>query len=662
MSGDASDRSRTIHRRFREFLASGGRDLPFTEQLAAVDAIFAAWPGELGPAALWHPTSEHLVASNAARLMADLGVVTWPELHRWSVAHRDELWREMVDRLGIRFATQPTAILDASGGPASPRWLVGAELNIVESCFAAPPEQPAVVIGREGGDDVETVSYGQLGELVGRVAGGLAAWGVGPGTRVALYLPMTVACVAAYLAVIRLGGVVVSVADSFSAGELGRRLTLVAADAVITASSFSRGGRSVDLYAKVVAAGAPRAIVIAPLAGSLLPAFRPGDCWWDDMVAAEPTAAVHRAAPDATVNILFSSGTTGTPKVIPWTHLTPVKCAADGFLHQDIRPGDVVAWPTNIGWMMGPWLIFASLVNRATMALYEGAPTAAGFLDFVRAAGVTMLGVVPSLVRAWRALPAADDVRLPAVRVFSSTGEPSHREDALWLMARAGFDAPVIEYCGGTEVGGGYVTGSVVQPAAPATFTTPAVGLDLVILDDRGRPVPEGEAGEVFLVPPSIGLSQRLLDRDHRAVYFDDCPPGPNGELLRRHGDQMVRLPGGFFKARGRADDTMNLGGIKVSSLEIEQAVETHPAVREAAAVGIQRGGEGAELLVLFVVVEPDHADGDDPALKDMLYRTLARELNPLFKVADLVRCEALPRTASNKLMRRALRDGYRPS
>jgi acetyl-CoA synthetase len=306
--------------------------------------------------------------------------------------------------------------------------------------------------------------------------------------------------------------------------------------------------------------------------------------------------------------------------------------------------------------MMGPWLIYASLLNRACIALYEGQPGGSGFTRFVRDAGVTMLGVVPSLVRAWRGAGACDGVDWSGVRVLSSTGEPSNRPDYLWLMSRTGYRAPVIEYCGGTEIGGGYITGTVVQPAAPATFSTPALGLDLVILDDGGRPVPEGGGGEVFLVPPSIGLSQTLLNRDHDEVYHAGCPSGPAGEALRRHGDQLERLAGGYYRAHGRADDTMNLGGIKVSSVELETAVDRHPAVRECAAVAVQPEGEGADCLVVFAVLAEERDRGE---LEREVARLIADRLNPLFKLHDLVIVDALPRTASNKLMRRSLRARY---
>jgi acetyl-CoA synthetase len=316
----------------------------------------------------------------------------------------------------------------------------------------------------------------------------------------------------------------------------------------------------------------------------------------------------------------------------------------------------VVAWPTNIGWMMGPWLIYATLINRGCIALYEGLPTGRGFAEFVHTAGVNMLGVVPSLVRAWRESGACDGVDWTRINTFSSTGEPSNRHDYLWLMSLTDYRAPIIEYCGGTEIGGGHVTGTVVQPASPATFTTPALGLDLVILDEDGEPVAEGEEGELFLVPPSIGLSQSLLNRDHEAVYYEGCPSGPNGEVLRRHGDQVAKLPGGYFAAQGRADDTMNLGGIKVSSLELERVLEHHPAVYEAAAVAVQPAGEGAEKLVVFAALSEEAAQDE---LQRELGKAIAKELNPLFKIHDLVVVDSLPRTASNKLMRRELRRRY---
>jgi acetyl-CoA synthetase len=597
----------------------------------------------------WEPGESELRDSNLARLLRDRGFASYAELHTWSVRDRAGFWEEMLRRLGIVFRTPPARILDLAGGVEHARWLPGARLAIVESCFRADPGSTAVVHRREGGP-LRRTSYGELDRLSARVADGLAAAGCSAGDPIAVDLPMSLEAVAIYLGILKAGGIVVSIADSFAPEEIATRLRIAGARDVFTEDVLVRGGRIRPLYEKVVAAGAPRAIVL-PAGERLAMGLRPGDLAWEDFLPPEGGGEVVEGDPDDPINVLFSSGTTGDPKAIPWTKTTPIKCAADGWLHLDVRPGDVVAWPTSLGWMMGPWLIFAALVNRATIALHVGSPTNRGFCEFVRDARVNVLGLVPSLVRSWRTSGSMDDLDWSAVRVIGSTGEASSAADYRWLMERVG--APVVEYCGGTEIGGGYITGTVLQPAVPATFTTPALGLDLVILDEDGR---ETDEGEVFLVPPSIGLSSTLLNRDHHEVYFEGAPRGPVGQVLRRHGDRLERLPGGGFRAHGRADDTMNLGGIKVSSAEIERVLNATDGVLETAAVAVPPREGGPERLFVFAVARPGAALLADQ-LRPAFQSAIRERLNPLFRVHEVRVVDALPRTASNKVMRRVLRD-----
>jgi acetyl-CoA synthetase len=628
-------------------------DTPFEEQWQLFSELAVERSSQLGPMPAWWPDPTRDAGSNIAPIMAGAGADDYRQLHRWSVEHRAEFWQWVIERLGIVFTRRPDAVLDLGEGPAHPRWLPGAELNIVDSCFQASDGAVAVVIAREGAPEVESVTYGNLEALVNRFANGLRDHGLRPGQGIALYMPMTLECVAAYLGAIRAGCFIISIADSFSAEEVARRLRIGGASGIVTVDRFERAGKTIPLYDKVIAAEAPRAIVIP--SGDRVE-LRQGDLTWDEFLGERATFHSVTADPYNVTNVLFSSGTTGDPKAIPWDQLTPIKCAMDGHLHHDIRPGSVVAWPTNVGWMMGPWLIYASLVNRGRIALFEGVPSGPEFTRFVDSAGVTMLGTVPSLVRAWRESGVCDGVDWSRVEVFSSTGEPSNRPDYLWLMSRAGYRAPIIEYCGGTEIGGGYITGTVVQPASPATFSTAALGIDLVVLDADGQDVADGVNGELFLIPPSIGLSQSLLNRDHDEVYYGGCPTGPNGEVLRRHGDQMERLAGGYYRAHGRADDTMNLGGIKVSSVELETVLDEHEAVSECAAVAVQPEGGGADRLVVFAVLRLEF---DAERLATELGRLISRRINPLFKIHDVVIVDSLPRTASNKLMRRELRARY---
>ncbi len=629
-------------------------DQPFPVHAYLHGVVFADYDSKRGPAPAWIPPAGFSETTNLGRLMTDLGLDSYAQLHQWSVKNPAEYWSLMIERLGIRFKERCQSLLGRSSDPESPCWLAGAKMNIVDSCFGADAGSNAIVYQAEGGPLV-SLSYGELQTLSTRVAVGLKQLGLVPGDAVAINMPMTAEAVAAYLGIVKTGCVVLSIADSFAPPEIEARLRIGEAQAIFTQDLIQRGGRQIPMYSRVTAANAPRAVVV-PVEGRIRDSLRPRDLSWDDFLGGEETLDSVPCNPDDPTNVLFSSGTTGRPKAIPWTHSTPIKCAADGSLHQNICDGDILAWPSNLGWMMGPWLIYAALLNRATMALYYGSPTEREFGQFVEQAGVNMLGVVPSLVRAWRTEDRMRGLDWSAIRAFSSTGECSHPGDMHFLMSLAGY-RPVIEYCGGTEVGGAYLTGTVIQPSAAAAFSTPAMGLDLAILDQDGR---ETDNGEVFLIPPSIGLSTTLLNQDHHEVYFEGTPAGPGGELLRRHGDQVERLEGGYYRAHGRVDDTMNLSGIKVGSAEIERVLNLEECVEETAAVALPSPTGGGARLVIYVVLESDsdRAPRRDE-LKHLLQEAIRGRLNPLFKVHDVVLVKTLPRTESNKIMRRKLRAGY---
>ncbi len=591
------------------------------------------------------PDDETVNGANLTTAMESRGIGTYDEFHRWSVDDPDGFWSMVIDELEIRFDVPPVAIR-GSRDVTNPDWLPGASFNIVRSCLDHDPDTVAIVSGSAGALHIVSV-----GDLIGRVAafaGGFKRAGFEVGDPLAIVMPMTVDAVVAYLGTIAAGGVVVSIADSFAPDEIATRLSITSPVAVVTQDVAIRLGMDLPMYTKCTEADAPPCVVVDKGSGMLL---RDGDVWWDDFMVDGAVFEPVDLPASAHTNILFSSGTTGDPKAIPWSQTTPIKAAMDGRFHQDIHRGDVVAWPTNLGWMMGPWLVYAALLNEAAIALYDDAPTTDGFVRFIEDAGVTMLGVVPSIVTAWRASGVLHEEDWRKVRVISSTGEASNVDDYTWLMQAAG-GVPVIEYCGGTEIGGGYGTGTVLQPAVASRFTTPALGLDLVLLDDEGEPTDEGE---VFIIPPSMGLSTELLNGDHDAVYFEGVPI--HEHRLRRHGDQLLREDGDLYRALGRVDDTMNLGGIKVSSADLEGAIGDIDGVAEVAAVAVPPSGGGPDRLVVFVV--PIGAPDVDTLRTEMQQRIRAT-LNPLFKLHEVVLIEELPRTASHKVMRRSLRDDYR--
>lgn len=621
-------------------------DVPPSVYRSAWDRVFQNWDAtNLGPAPMWVPSEA--AGTNLGIWMDQIGITEYKPFWSWAAKHRSDFWEQAIERVGISFETEPSQVLDTSEGIEHAKWLNQSRFNIAESCFDAPPDQIAIIEGSVDGNRVET-SYGELNQKVDQVAASLLAAGYQSGDAIAVFMPMTSLSVVIYLAMVRIGVAVVSIADSFAPPEIENRLRIANAKAVFTYDQQVRTGRVLPLYASLVEATQIPAIVI-PLGEQLTVELREQDLVWEQFLGSGENVEPYLAGPNHIVNILFSSGTTGDPKAIPWTQLTPIKCAVDGYCFHDLQPGDVVCWPTNLGWMMGPWLIFATLINRGTIALFGDAPMSAEFGQFVQDAKVNMLGVVPTIVKAWRTLKAMEQWDWSAIKVFSSTGESSQVDDMFYLSSLAQMK-PVIEYCGGTEIGGAYITSTVVQNNAPATFSTPALGLELELLDESGRPTNDGE---LFIVPPSIGLSSSLLNRDHHETYFAGTPDSDRYPVLRRHGDHIRELPGGYYVAGGRVDDTMNLGGIKTSSAELERVMNQIDGVKETAAVAISESG-GPNTLTVFAVLDEEL---DKKKLKVEMNKRIRTQLNPLFKVKSVHVLDSMPRTASGKVMRRKLRD-----
>lgn len=597
--------------------------------------------------ASWQPEAEVVKNSNIYQMMLANDFDAYHDFWEWSASHREDFWEQTVENLNIHLDKPYTTFLDLSKGAEQAEWLKGAALNIADSCFQNDEEAISIIYQKEG-EAISRISQSELKSHVNRMANSLVDFGLKPGDRVAIDMPMTFEAVAIYLAALKAGITVVTIADSFSQNEIAVRLNITKPKLLFTQDVIQRAGKTLPLYTKIVEAGAPTTIVIN--SGKEQFPLRKGDSYYSEFLSDNEIFDTVSQSPEDIITILFSSGTTGAPKAIPWTHTTPIKCASDGFYHHNIQKNDVVCWPTNLGWMMGPWLIFASLINKGTMALYYGAPMGNEFGAFVQDAEVNMLGVVPSIVRQWKSTKTMEEFDWSKIKCFSSTGEASNPEEMEYLMKLAD-NKPVIEYCGGTEIGGGYVTSTVVQANIASTFSSQALGGEFVLLDDNGQ---LANQGEMFLIPPIIGLSNSLLNRDHHEVYFKDVPTYQN-QVLRKHGDELVRLENGYYKAQGRADDAMNLGGIKVSSIQIEEVINQLDYIKESAAIAISPKGGGPSQLVVYAVCQ-----ATDVSTEEKLKRAkqmIRERLNPLFKIEKLLEIDSLPRTASGKVMRRKLRD-----
>ena len=381
---------------------------------------------------------------------------------------------------------------------------------------------------------------------------------------------------------------------------------------------------------------------------------------WEVLLEDEPDRApTHEMDPEDPLMIIYTSGTTGKPKGTLHVHGGfPVKAAQDMAHGFDVGAEDTVFWFTDLGWMMGPWLIFGSLALGATMVLYEGTPDHPApdrLWRMVAQHGVTVFGVSPTLVRSLMTHgdepPSRHD--LSSLRILGGTGEPWNPEPFNWFFRQIGGGRiPVINYTGGTEISGGILCGNVITRLRPCSFAGPVPGIAADVVDADGKPV-RGEVGELVIRNPWPGMTRGFWgDRDrYIETYWNRFPD------VWVHGDWAYIDPDdGLWYVLGRSDDTIKVAGKRLGPAEVESVLMGHPAVAESAAVGVPDELKG-EALVCFVILRPGREPSDALAaeLKELVAGALGKPLRPheVHFVSDL------PRTRNAKILRRVVRSVY---
>ncbi len=619
----------------------------------------------------WRPDEAARTRSRLAAFLAFCGLDTCGALQRRST--EDVAWftGAVLEFLGVRFDSPYGSLLDLSRGIEWPRWCVGARLNITRSCLDRHQETPlagtpAVVWeGEEGGS--QSWTYAELLRAVERCAAGLRALGLRRGDAIGIHLPMMPETAAALLAAARIGAVAVPLFSAYGPLAIEARLRDVRAKALFTCDAFPRRGAAVGAKAtadQAVERCEELSLVVVVRRLAVAAPMRSGrDIYWEELLRKGDAAGPSAREPEDTeaedpLMVLYSSGTTGLPKGIVHSHCGfPVKAAQDMAFSTDVGPGDRIAWITDIGWMMGPWLIYGATLLGATVTLLDGAPdypTRNRLWEFCAANRVGILGIAPTLVRILSAV--GEEPRrtqdLSHLRILASTGEPWNPDPWWWLFEKVGGGRlPIINYSGGTEISGGILSGNPLTPIKPCSFSGPCPGIAADVVDDESRPV-RGSVGELVIRQPWIGMARGFWNDPERyhQTYWSRWPG------IWQHGDWARIDEDGHWQILGRSDDTIKVAGKRIGPAEIESVLVSHPAVAEAAVIGVPDDLRGSA-PVAFCVPVPGIAAG--PELCSELRRLVGRTLGKPLRPDKVLLVPALPRTRNAKVMRRVIRSAY---
>ncbi|AWK74852.1 AMP-dependent synthetase [Rhodococcus oxybenzonivorans] len=613
----------------------------------------------------WHPTDDYVENANVTRLARAHGLSGLAELRARSVVDVRWYWDAVVRDLGLPFQSPYREVLDTSRGIEHPDWFVGGRTNVVDACLerwlADPAAADRVAVAHEAEDGtVRSLSYRELAADVERAAAGLRELGVGKGDAVALFLPMIPEAVVSVYAVARLGAVLVPLFSGFAPSAIASRIQDADAKVVIVADGTVRRRKTVTMKPAL-----DEALAVCPTVQSVVVVENVGapvdsterDIAWAKLLGyggdPGPVEAMDAGEPFA---LAYTSGTTGKPKGAVHTHAGfLVKTASEVAYSFDLKPGGAFCWITDMGWIMGPLSIVGTHANGGTLVLYEGSPDVPDtdrLWQLVQRHRVTMLGVSPTLIRTLRGRETDVAARydLSSVHTIGSTGEPWDPDSYDWLAKDVfGGRVPVINFSGGTEVGGSFLAPYPVEPIHSCSLGGPSLGMDVDVVDDAGRSL-RGEQGELVCRQPWPSMTRGVWKDEERYLeaYWSTFPG------MWRHGDYALVDDDGQWYIRGRSDDVMNVAGKRLAPAEVEAVLTAHPAVSEAAAVGVPDPKKG-EAVWAFWVPRAD-AVGDTADISAELIASVAAELGKPFAPSVVHRVSRLPKTRSAKILRRAVR------
>ncbi len=636
------------------------------------------------------PTPADIESTNVSRFMEAYDIADYEELiARCGPGLPDEpdsgvewFWDELVEYLGIEFDEPYETVRDNTDGPQFSEWYPGGRLNIAHNVLDrhaavdSPNRNRVATIWEGEAGETHEQTFHELHRSANRVANALEARGVETGDTVGLYMPMIPDVVSILYGCFKVGAIAVPIFSGFGVDATAARLEDSGCSVLFTADGFRRRGSPILLKETADAAinrtdGVEHCIVYDRLAAddtsethtaADVPFTKGRDEWWSDAVETQSSSYETKSLPaNHDALLLYSSGTTGKPKGIVHTHAgVLMQCAKEIHFGFDHQPADRFFWVSDIGWMMGPWMLIGNHTFGGTIFMYEGAPDYPNpdrFWELIDRHSLTVFGISPTAIRALR--KHGDDWiadhDLSSLRLLGSTGEPWDPESWQWFYEQiGGGEIPIINISGGTEICGCFLMPLPTQPLKPCTLGGPGLGMDIDIVDAEGNSVAERhERGHLVARDSCPSMTKSLWSGDDRYLkeYWSTW------EDLWDHGDWAQKDEDGFWFLHGRADDALNVAGRKVGPAEIEGVLIDHDAVNQAAAVGVPDETTGTA-VVTYVVLEDDVEPSE--GLRAELRDQVATQHGKPFRPKAVTFVNGFPKTQSGKIVRRAMSAVYR--
>jgi acetoacetyl-CoA synthetase len=601
---------------------------------------------------MWRPSARTIAEAQITAFAKSVGHgdSSYQQLWEWSVQDLPGFWTAIWRHFDVQADGDPSRVLASREMPGA-RWFPDVTLNFAEHVFRGRPDGALALQHASELQELDAWTWAKLREQTARIAAGLRRLGVGEGDVVAAYLPNVPETVAALLACASLGAVWSCSAPEFGARTVIERFAQVEPKVLLAADGYRYNGRDFDRRGELaqIRAALPgvRHLVLLPHLGS--PPLQ-GSLSWEELTSEPAELTFTRVAFDHPLWVLYSSGTTGSPKAIVHGHggilLEHLKYV---HLHLDARPGDRVLWYTTTGWMMWNFLV-GVLLSDASIVLYDGspsAPTLSRLWQLVGQAGVTHFGTSAGFIAACLkdGVDPRQEADLRALRSVGSTGSPLAREGYRWIYDRLGDEVWLASMSGGTDVCTAFVGGVPTLPVREGEIQARCLGAEVQAFDEAGHPM-LGQVGELMLSEPMpsmpIGFWGDPGGQRYRETYFSTFPG------VWRHGDWVQIESDGGVVIHGRSDATINRGGVRMGTSEIYSVVLGVEGVLDALVVDVPQNG-GGSWMPLFVVLRDGHAL--DEATRQRIRARIRYDCSPRHVPDEIVAVKQLPRTHSGKLL-----------